>query len=302
MFSLHSAFVRARYFQIKVKMSEALNVPTSNSYFDKSPVHTPTTLLKSLDLLSVEGTIYPVSGPSSPCSENSSNVTTPVRYKTVKSNPEDEERRKSLVSDLCYEQSISDEFSHIQLSIKERRVSMGNGDDATTFHSLNAFNRKGLKADTENKFIVTKIINDDDEIEIIDLDDDDDDRDRSHSPILLKQNYYPNCDVNVWLRSCEHEIIEPMNGTLSGSIPRWINGCLLRNGPGSIKVGSMTFNHLFDSSALLHRFNIENGSVTYQCRFLKTDSYKKNLAANRVVVSEFGTACAPDPCQSIFQR
>ncbi|XP_070494160.1 carotenoid isomerooxygenase-like isoform X2 [Chironomus tepperi] len=153
---------------------------------------------------------------------------------------------------------------------------------------------------------IKKIINDDDEIEIIDLDDDDDERykncSRSHSPILLKQNYYPNCDVNVWLRSCEQEIIEPINGTLSGSIPSWINGCLLRNGPGSLKVGSMTFNHLFDSSALLHRFNVENGNVTYQCRFLKTDSYKKNWAANRVVVSEFGTACAPDPCQSIFQR
>lgn len=289
-------------------MSEALNVPCSNSYFDKSPAHTPTTVLKSLDLLSVDGTIYPVSGQSTPCSENSSNVTTPVRYKTVKINPENVQRRKSLVSDLCYEQSISDEFSHIQLSIKERRVSTGSN-DATTFNPLHAFNEqnslKSLKTDKENKFVVTKIINDDDEIEIIDLDDDDERHksfSRSHSPKPLRQNLYPNCDVNVWLRSCEKEIIEPINGILSGSIPSWINGCLLRNGPGSIKVGSMTFNHLFDSSALLHRFNIKNGNVTYQCRFLKTDSYKKNLAANRVVVSEFGTACAPDPCQSIFQR
>lgn len=64
----------------------------------------------------------------------------------------------------------------------------------------------------------------------------------------------------------------------------------------------MTFNHLFDSAALLHRFNIENGQVTYQCKFLKSESYKRNLAANRIVTTEFGTVAVSDPCQSIFQR
>ncbi|CRK88774.1 CLUMA_CG002542, isoform A [Clunio marinus] len=89
---------------------------------------------------------------------------------------------------------------------------------------------------------------------------------------------------------------------VSGEIPSWINGSLLRNGPGSIKVGDMIFNHLFDASALLHRFNIVGGKVTYQCRFLKSETYKKNLAANRIVVSEFGTSSVPDPCQSIFEK
>lgn len=64
----------------------------------------------------------------------------------------------------------------------------------------------------------------------------------------------------------------------------------------------MTFNHLFDSAALLHRFNIEDGQVTYQCKFLKSESYKRNLAANRIVTTEFGTVAVSDPCQSIFQR
>jgi len=78
---------------------------------------------------------------------------------------------------------------------------------------------------------------------------------------------------------------------------------MCRNGPGSLKVGNSTYNHLFDAAALLHRFNVANGRVTYQNRFLMSDSYRKNLAANRIVVSEFGTvAAAPDPCQSIFER
>ncbi|XP_058120242.1 carotenoid isomerooxygenase isoform X1 [Anopheles ziemanni] len=113
---------------------------------------------------------------------------------------------------------------------------------------------------------------------------------------------YPNCDVNVWLRSCEQEIVDPIEGTVQGTVPEWLNGSLLRNGPGSLKVGDMMFNHLFDSSALLHRFNIDNGKITYQCRFLKSDAYKKNNAARRIVVTEFGTSAVPDPCQTIFQK
>lgn len=117
-----------------------------------------------------------------------------------------------------------------------------------------------------------------------------------------KQKLYPNCESSVWLRSCTEEVIEPISGIIVGTIPTWLNGSLLRNGPGSLKVGDMTFNHLFDSSALLHRFAIKEGHVTYQTRFLQTDTYKKNQAANRIVVTEFGTSAVPDPCHSIFDK
>ncbi|XP_054269655.1 carotenoid isomerooxygenase-like isoform X2 [Macrosteles quadrilineatus] len=113
---------------------------------------------------------------------------------------------------------------------------------------------------------------------------------------------YPNCDNSIWLRSCEKEIIEPIRGETTGMIPVWLKGTLLRNGPGNMRVGDMTFQHLFDSSALLHRFAIKNGEVTYQCRFLKSNTYIKNHAANRIVVNEFGTKAVPDPCQTIFKR
>lgn len=66
-------------------------------------------------------------------------------------------------------------------------------------------------------------------------------------------NIYPNCDASVWLRSCEKEITEPISGIVKGTIPKWLNGSLLRNGPGSLKVGEMMCNHLFDSSALIHK-------------------------------------------------
>lgn len=113
---------------------------------------------------------------------------------------------------------------------------------------------------------------------------------------------YPNCDFTVWLRSCQEEIKTPICGKISGNIPKWLNGSLIRNGPGSIKVGDEEFTHLFDSSGLLHKFGIKNGKVTYQCRFLQSDVYKKNWGAKRIVYSEFGTKIVEDPCHSIFKR
>lgn len=68
-----------------------------------------------------------------------------------------------------------------------------------------------------------------------------------------KGDLYPNCDTSIWLRSCEKEVINPIDGVSRGVIPTWLEGSLLRNGPGSLKVGEMEFDHLFDSSALLHR-------------------------------------------------
>lgn len=68
-----------------------------------------------------------------------------------------------------------------------------------------------------------------------------------------KVQLYPNCDALVWLRSCNTEIRTPLGGKVSGNIPKWLNGCLLRNGPGSLQVGDYQLQHLFDSAALLHR-------------------------------------------------
>lgn len=47
--------------------------------------------------------------------------------------------------------------------------------------------------------------------------------------------YYANCDASVWMRSCEKEVIEPLRSSeIIGSIPQWLTGTLLRNGPGNL--------------------------------------------------------------------
>ncbi|NXX47066.1 BCDO2 oxygenase, partial [Tricholaema leucomelas] len=98
------------------------------------------------------------------------------------------------------------------------------------------------------------------------------------------------------------ETPQPITAKIKGHIPKWINGNLLRNGPGKFEFGEENFNHWFDGMALLHQFQLENGAVTYRSKFLQSNSYLTNSQHNRIVVSEFGTLAMPDPCKSVFGR
>ncbi|XP_047246821.1 beta-carotene oxygenase 2b isoform X1 [Girardinichthys multiradiatus] len=95
---------------------------------------------------------------------------------------------------------------------------------------------------------------------------------------------------------------EPISTDIIGTIPNWIHGNFLRNGPGKFEIGNHRFNHWFDGMALLHQFKISNGQVTYKSRFLSSDSYQSNKDQDRIVMSEFGTVTMPDPCKNVFQR
>jgi carotenoid cleavage dioxygenase-like enzyme len=43
---------------------------------------------------------------------------------------------------------------------------------------------------------------------------------------------------------------------LTGELPPWLQGSLLRTGPAKWEVGERTMNHWFDGLAMLHRFGI----------------------------------------------
>ncbi|KAM6177464.1 beta,beta-carotene 15,15'-dioxygenase [Erethizon dorsatum] len=98
------------------------------------------------------------------------------------------------------------------------------------------------------------------------------------------------------------EQLEPVRAQVTGKIPPWLQGTLLRNGPGMHTVGDSRYNHWFDGLALLHSFAIRDGEVYYRSKYLKSDTYNANIEANRIVVSEFGTMAYPDPCKNIFSK
>lgn len=103
------------------------------------------------------------------------------------------------------------------------------------------------------------------------------------------------CDI---LRSLTKNEQEPVDAIISGSIPRWLNGTLYRNGPGRYEYGDKSYAHLFDGHACVQKFKIDDGQVIYSNKFLSTESYKRTLAEQRLY-AVFGTA---DVCSDIFGR
>src|SRR5690349_23584211 len=60
---------------------------------------------------------------------------------------------------------------------------------------------------------------------------------------------------------------------VEGSIPNWLAGSLVRNGPAKYEAGERRMRHWFDGLAMLHRFSFAGGSVSYANRFLRTRAY-----------------------------
>ena len=83
-----------------------------------------------------------------------------------------------------------------------------------------------------------------------------------------------------------------------GRLPDWLEGTLIRNGPGTFHVGDQRYRHWFDGLAMLHRFTIADGRVSYANRFLESRSYDEARDTGRIAYSEFAT----DPCRSMFAR
>lgn len=86
---------------------------------------------------------------------------------------------------------------------------------------------------------------------------------------------------------------------LSGKIPEWLEGSLIRNGSGMFEIGETKMNHLFDGLSVMHRFAINGygeGKSTYQNRILQSDTYKQAKAANRLTMHQFGKSNGV-PCE-----
>ncbi|XP_042204279.1 carotenoid isomerooxygenase-like [Homarus americanus] len=112
-----------------------------------------------------------------------------------------------------------------------------------------------------------------------------------------------NCgkyDFSVLCRHCDQESSEPIPCQLTGTLPEWLKGQLIYNGPGLAKVGQNEYRHAFDSSALLQKFEISDGKVMYSNRFVRSKTFEQNQAAGAITRAEFGT---PAPAsKGMFSR
>ncbi|KAL0275228.1 UNVERIFIED_CONTAM: hypothetical protein PYX00_003154 [Menopon gallinae] len=109
-------------------------------------------------------------------------------------------------------------------------------------------------------------------------------------------------DFSALFRSTE-ELAGSVEGTVEGTIPNWIDGTLVKLGPGLFDIGNdFAVNHWFDGFAVLINFRINNGKVEFSKKFLQSDAYKKAMANGKPVFTEFGTKAYTDSNQTFFSR
>jgi beta,beta-carotene 9',10'-dioxygenase len=85
---------------------------------------------------------------------------------------------------------------------------------------------------------------------------------------------------------------------IEGVLPPWLTGTLLRNGPGRFEAGADHYRHWFDGLAMVHRFSIGGGAVSYANRFLRTPAWMDADRAGRITRGEFATS----PRRSLIER
>jgi beta,beta-carotene 9',10'-dioxygenase len=85
---------------------------------------------------------------------------------------------------------------------------------------------------------------------------------------------------------------------VSGTLPPWLAGNLLRTGPAKFEAGERSVRHWFDGLAMLHRYSFEAGRVEYASRFLHSRAWQAVEETGELRYSEFAT----DPCRSLFRR
>ena len=112
---------------------------------------------------------------------------------------------------------------------------------------------------------------------------------RSRAPLLLSlslslwmgQSATTSTGYNLWWCSNFTEIKTPLELQVQGTLPAWLQGTLLRNGPGAYEWGEQRVQHQFDGLAKVAKFHFEGqGKVQFQTAFLETDLFKDTVAQN----------------------
>lgn len=77
--------------------------------------------------------------------------------------------------------------------------------------------------------------------------------------------------------------------SIAGTIPNWLSGSFISNGPAQFEVGSTKLKHWFDGMAMLKKFEFKDGKVTFQNRFLRSKQYLKSKVQGSLYYNEFAT-------------
>ncbi|ODM91951.1 Beta,beta-carotene 9',10'-oxygenase [Orchesella cincta] len=102
--------------------------------------------------------------------------------------------------------------------------------------------------------------------------------------------------------SNQDDMSQPENATILGNVPNWISGSYIRVGPGKFDIGDTTMTNFIDGYAILTKFDIRNGLVQYNKKFIQSDAYKKAIQTKQPVYPEFATKGNLESSKSLLSR
>jgi all-trans-8'-apo-beta-carotenal 15,15'-oxygenase len=83
--------------------------------------------------------------------------------------------------------------------------------------------------------------------------------------------------------ACENVLVE-------GKIPAGLRGVFFRNGPGLFERGNQRYRHWFDGDGLVNAWRFNDGGVSHQARFVRTEKFVAESAAGQFLLPAFGSA------------
>jgi beta,beta-carotene 9',10'-dioxygenase len=89
---------------------------------------------------------------------------------------------------------------------------------------------------------------------------------------------------------------------IEGKFPQWLDGRLLRNGPGTFEAGDDLLRHQFDGPAMFHRFGFRDGKVSYANRFCRSPMFAYIEKHHRLGNTTFGTPVGREIMQRLREE
>lgn len=88
---------------------------------------------------------------------------------------------------------------------------------------------------------------------------------------------------------------------VEGTVPGWLRGRYLVNGPGGFEAGATPFDHWFDAFAMLRRLRFDDDGIAYANRFVRSDDYTYAQTHGGVRTTQVGTVADRPPWTRLRQ-
>jgi carotenoid cleavage dioxygenase-like enzyme len=93
--------------------------------------------------------------------------------------------------------------------------------------------------------------------------------------------------LDLGFRSLTEELSD-RDLSLTGEVPDWLGGSLIRNGPARFEVDGDRVAHWFDGLGMLQKFAVDGDGIHYTNRFLRSDTYEQAIDSG-TLTGQFAT-------------